>query len=110
MNFDTRNVNYMTMMFYSAASFNQSVSHFDTSNVVEMNHMFYNARSFNWPVFGFATSFNQPIDFQADALTTTALMFERASSFNQSVVLRNSTNLVSVQRMFQNVSTCFTAL
>lgn len=68
---------------------------FDTRNANTMINM-----------FGYATSFNQPIHFQADNLGTASRMFEHSTSFNQPVTFVNSTMLRNMWRMFAG-NRCF---
>lgn len=95
------NVTGMSAMFDNAHSFNQNISNWDVSRVTDMSAMFTNAINFNqdllWGenfrnvtsthgMFFGAEKFNGNIsNWDTSSLNNISLMFDGASSFNQSL-------------------------
>jgi surface protein len=106
-NWNTSRAINMFGVFYNCTTFNRNVGHFDVSSCKTFDYMFYNCTSFNnggsntiknWKtgqaetmsrMFFLATSFNQPLEADANGawnvykVTTFESMFQGAASFNQ---------------------------
>jgi len=81
--FNTSNVTTMANMFNGATLFNQNISSWDTSKVTLMNSMFQSASNFN---NGEATNTaTAPLTWSASLCTTFASMFQSAVKFNQTL-------------------------
>ena len=103
------NVNTFRYMFYYATKFNNGGNSFDWDeigiDVVNQTTLTINPGNSNQTtiyymvdlsyMFNYATSFNQPINWNTENVTLTTNMFDHATSFNQSINwnLSNSTDL-----------------
>ncbi len=80
LNFNTRNVINMSMMFLRATNFNQPLN-FDTSNVTNMYNM-----------VRYAIRFNQSLNFDTSNVTDMRQMFYNTKNFNQPIYFQSNNN------------------
>lgn len=102
---------YISSMFLTARSFNQSVNNFDVSQTTNLSAMFQSASNFN--------NGNVPLTWSAPLCTNFSQMFSGATNFNQLMdTLVNTTSVVSctlanmlngAQTFNQNLNTWNTA-
>ena len=118
-NWNTSDVNDMSVLFNYAISFNEPIGNWDVSNVTDMSGMFTNASIFNqdisnWNVssvtdmasmFKSALIFNQDIsNWNVSSVTDMTSMFWIADSFNQDIGSWDVSNVTDMTRMFCNTS------
>ena len=90
-NWNTSNITDMSLMFFSASSFNQNIGTWDTSNVITMQQMFL-----------FNSQFNQNIgSWDTSSVTNMEEMFRAATAFNQDIGGWNIINVTNMLNMFQ---------
>jgi len=116
---DLSSVADMSLMFYGASSFDQSINNWNVSNVTNMSGMFTYATHFNqninsWNVsnvidtsymFASASLFNQPLSsWNVSNVSDMQLMFASASLFNQPLSSWNVSNVTNMTSMFNQAS------
>jgi hypothetical protein len=84
----------MTRMFCGASSFNQALHGWDVRNVERFDAMFKSC-----------TALNVEFAWSAPAAVSMEEMFHGATGMNSSVVLRDTSELISTARMFRRAST-----
>lgn len=89
-NWNTSNVTNMESMFFIAPSFNQDIGSWDVSQVEYMNEMFAGNLSFNQDIGGWDVS--QVLDMSR--------MFALAYAFNQDISMWNTESVINMSRMF----------
>jgi surface protein len=87
---DVRRVRDMTRMFCGASSFNQALQAWDVRNVERFDAMFKSC-----------TALNVEFAWSAPAAVSMEEMFHGATAMNRSVVLRDTSELISTARMFR---------
>ncbi len=81
-------------MFNGATKFNQQIGMWNTSNVLRVREM-----------FKYAKTFNQPLSWNANKVTTMNYMFDGATAFNQDISSwRSTTNSVDAAYMLRNTA------
>jgi len=89
---DTSSVTNMFAMFEGASSFNQDIGSWDTSSVTNMSNMFRNTNSFNQDIGSWDTS----------SVTNMDIMFDGATSFDQDISAWQIDSLTTAGSMFDN--------
>ena len=118
-NWDIKNVNNTSSMFFGASSFNRNIGNWDVSNVYDMSGMFNSAESFNqdiskWDVsqvsnmsglFFTAKAFNQDISqWNVSNAIEMGYMFSSATSFNQPIGIWDVSNVKNMSNMFSQAT------
>lgn len=109
-------------MFLHATKFNQNISNWAFRDLKDMTAMFSNTKKFNnggnpmllgestknvvniVNMFNLATSFNQPITWNIEKVTSLASLFSGATAFNQDISDWNITSVNSATSVFLNAS------
>nr|WP_278307600.1 BspA family leucine-rich repeat surface protein [Mycoplasma feriruminatoris] len=76
-NWDTKNIENMSYVFYENHTINDDISKWDTSNVTNMQGMFKNAIKFN--------NGDKPLNWKTEKVENMESMFDGAESFKQSL-------------------------
>ena len=95
-NWNTKNVTSMELMFSANKSFNRAIGSWNVAKVTNMSDMFAGASAFNQPINSWNTA----------AVTLMTRMFSGATSFNQSLNNWSIAGLVSAAAMGNMLDNC----